>query len=391
MKRTVVLLSCLFSFSSHSGQAQQPLTVPSTYEKVIIDVMNAEESSVALETILFGKMEVIKLESNPNSYLADITKVIFAKERFYVLDSSLGNLLVFDKSGNFLFKIGNRGDGPGEHVGIVDFTIDKSRGLVGLLSLSSSQVHFFDLDGKFKESQKLNYQASKLVSLGDGKVAYFLTYFDKSLKNFKMTNSKGEVIYEHFDFPQHTFRLGLYNITGLLTANNEGVLYSDATSPIIHQITENGTTYPKYEFKLGKNAWPEEDKYLIKLFFDKIQKGQTSYLTSFYRESNDYLVAEINSSVPEGSKVIVDFSKVVYDKHKKKVYLLADKVSKSMSGPLGYDLNLGFISSISHDKLMGLMETEIGNKVLSLSNDQRITDKGEEQNPSIILYSFKKK
>ena len=390
MKKYFIVLITFFitSFGCSSEQIKSSLTNSSSSEAFIVDVGNAKESNEALEKMLVDKMEVVTFETRPESYLREITKVIFAKGRFYVYDSRLINLLVFDRSGKFLFRIGERGNGPGEYVDIVDFTIDESNDLIGLLSIQTRQIHFFGLDGVFKASQKLDFQASRLVSLEEGKLAFFLAYFDETFKNFKMTNSKGKVIYEHFDIPQDIFPMGLYAITGQMTKNNDGVMYSDATSSIIHQISENGTTYPKYQFEIGTNAWPEADKFLFKKFFDNIQKGKVSYLTNRYRESNDFLVASVNKSVPEGSRIIVDFNIVLYDKKQNNTYLLSDIISKSMSGPIGYNSNLGFISSIKNDDLKNIMGTDIGKRVIGLNQEIEVDELNSEENPSIILYSF---
>ena len=71
-------------------------------------------------------MELIPLETNDENMIGEITRLIFYDDKYYVRATNgmqNGQLFVFDKTGNYLRKIGKKGGGPGEYLEFKDFTI----------------------------------------------------------------------------------------------------------------------------------------------------------------------------------------------------------------------------------------------------------------------------
>lgn len=390
MKRLYLILLTTICLACKSEQLETINEIISPEGVHVIDYSQAAKSNVDLDDLLKGKIKIIDLETVADSYVAEITKVLSYEDKFIVFDSRLNNVLAFSSAGKFLFKFGARGNGPGEYVDVVDVMLDKENDRIGILSVEQRQIHYFNLRGEFEESLRLPFQATRLAAMSKGNIAFALTYFDEDFKNFKVTNDKGNVLAGYFEYPQDVFPMGLYNITGLMVENRGGVLYSDATSSTIHQVTNDGTTFPKYQFDLGKETWPEKDQYDFRTFFASIQRGGVSYLTNYYREDDRYLVARVNKSVPTGSYVIVDYKTILYDKNHKVAYVLSDDLFKSFSGPLGYDEGLGFISTVDQEKLAELCSSEKSNKFFHSDHNVLKTQSIEEQNPSLVLYNFKR-
>ena len=66
--------------------------------------------------------------------------------------------------------------------------------------------------------------------------------------------------------------------------------------------------------------------------------------------------------------------------------MFSDELSKTMSGPLGYDSSIGFISSLSHDNLDVIMNSPLASFVEQNVQVKKASD--EEQNPMLLIYSF---
>ena len=65
----------------------------------------------------------------------------------YILDSSKAkSLFVFDLEGRFIRKIGSLGNGPGEYLGLNDFTLDTDNGIIYIGDIKN-RVHKYNFDG----------------------------------------------------------------------------------------------------------------------------------------------------------------------------------------------------------------------------------------------------
>lgn len=77
------------------------------------------------DTLIMDGFEMLSFESNDNSLISKMDRVIKYEGRYYVLDKRMKQLLSFDSSGNHLFTINTVGNGIGEYISLRDFSIDK--------------------------------------------------------------------------------------------------------------------------------------------------------------------------------------------------------------------------------------------------------------------------
>lgn len=91
-------------------------------------------------------VEYISLETNDSSYLSLIQDVKFYKDRIYIVDFP-GRILVFDKSGKFLRKIGVEGEGPGEFRNLSSFVIDEGSETIRIAS--GRRMISYSLDNEY--------------------------------------------------------------------------------------------------------------------------------------------------------------------------------------------------------------------------------------------------
>ena len=91
-------------------------------------------------------------------------------ENIYVSDSNAGHIMVFDKNGHFVRKIGQKGRGPGEMIFPLEIQILAQKELL-VNDTGQNRVHIFTLDGVFvrqmNTSQVPNFRLPKADSAGN--------------------------------------------------------------------------------------------------------------------------------------------------------------------------------------------------------------------------------
>ena len=120
-----------------------------------VDLDNAEKRDTLFFSSLFKSVTCIPLETTDNSLIGGIHKMLVYKNHIYILEKRYTQVLfVFDKQGNFIRKIGNRGGGTGEYYQIHDFTINPDNDEI--IIVADYKILFFDhLTGVYKNTVAL--------------------------------------------------------------------------------------------------------------------------------------------------------------------------------------------------------------------------------------------
>ena len=186
-----------------------------------IITVNLDERDEISTKDLFSEIQLIPLETTPESLIRNITQIKFFEDRYYIHDYSRSQIFVFDREGHFQFEKGN---GPGEYLNLTDFAIDTTRRNLVVLCAVSNALFFYDLGGKFIEKKKLPEIAGAYNSLqfqNKDTIAFFTYDYDHRLKFYSL--SRNEILDEYFPedikdvfcrgvFPfPHAFRRSLTN------------------------------------------------------------------------------------------------------------------------------------------------------------------------------------
>ncbi|MPM75836.1 hypothetical protein SDC9_122830 [bioreactor metagenome] len=123
----------------------------------IVDIDKIDKSQAVLLSTLFKRVKTIILESTENSIIGRINSLQTYKDLIIIMDKTISKgIFVFDKSGKFLYKIGDNGQGPGEFVEISDYTLDVKKEKVYVLDNQRQLINVFNLlTGEFAEVIKL--------------------------------------------------------------------------------------------------------------------------------------------------------------------------------------------------------------------------------------------
>ncbi len=189
-----------------------------------IITVNLDERDEISTKDLFSEIQLIPLETTPESLIRNITQIKFFEDRYYIHDYSRSQIFVFDRERHFHFALNEKGHGPGEYLNLTDFAIDTTRRNLVVLCAVSNALFFYDLGGKFIEKKKLPEIAGAYNSLqfqNKDTIAFFTYDYDHRLKFYSL--SRNEILDEYFPedikdvfcrgvFPfPHAFRRSLTN------------------------------------------------------------------------------------------------------------------------------------------------------------------------------------
>ena len=119
---------------------------------------------------------VFKPETTDESMISNILRIWRYKSCVYVLDNR-NQILVFDESGKYLWKLNNRGTGPGEYTHLMDFAIDQKHD--NILLLDYGRIIRYDLTGKYLDFIK---SGDGVEISTDGRYAYMKCFDEENGK-----------------------------------------------------------------------------------------------------------------------------------------------------------------------------------------------------------------
>jgi hypothetical protein len=126
----------------------------------------------------------------------------------YLADRKESRIQKFDKNGNFLFSIGQKGQGPGEFLGFLDIALDKSGNLY-IHDTGNTRLSKYSSDGKLLLStntkspnrSRINFLPNGNLTIYDFNIRkYLLHVYDKNLEHKKLLIKNRQKFTVHHNF-----------------------------------------------------------------------------------------------------------------------------------------------------------------------------------------------
>lgn len=150
-------------------------------------------ASISLADLSFDKslrlsnfassVEAIPLETTDESLIGEIRKVIYRNGLYYLrVTNGFTNsrILVFSRTGHFLFKIDKQGQGKGEYIDMGDFILTPRS---NIKVLSWSKIVTYDSLGNYLHESPMSYYADDAIAYDNG---YLITHTTLGPKNRKL-------------------------------------------------------------------------------------------------------------------------------------------------------------------------------------------------------------
>ena len=146
---SVVLCLVILMFVVSCGQKGTKWHGTIEEENGIAVVKNPKEPIYEEDVLQLGEDLVITSPEDEELMFQSLTFLfVDDAENIYVSDSKAGHILVFDKNGEFLRKIGRRGQGPGEMMYPFEIQILGEKELF-VNDTGQAKAHYFTLEGEF--------------------------------------------------------------------------------------------------------------------------------------------------------------------------------------------------------------------------------------------------
>ncbi len=204
------------------------------------------------------------------------------------------NLLVFDHDGNFLFKVGKRGNGPGEYLFISDVFINDD-GVIDVFDGDQRRMIKYDQNGTYLTDFKVNYNISQIYRGDDD---YYIFYAgNKPNDDISKSNRYNILIFEderitntYHPVTNERYRLR-YVPRNTFSRFQDAILFQECLNDTIYRVTNNSFS-PYYVIDFSENNFTkskvEKGKSYSENKMELITKG-VSELT-YFKETDNFIV-----------------------------------------------------------------------------------------------------
>lgn len=340
--------------------------------------------AVSLED-LFSKVEIIPLETSDSCLLVSIDKIVNVDGLLYIFDGRRPALYVFDEKGAFVRQISRWGDGPGEHLLISDFIVDKKQQTIGLLS-PNGYMGMYDLYGRFIRQDVLpvkpNYYA---IAQFDTDRWVFWSCVREDEDGITIVGKDSLNTVSGFWRNDRILDMGSLNP---FYEYNDNVYFTTAYQNIVYKLTEKGV-HPVYCWDFGKDGIDDEmlQKYLSienegkrndELIKD-LSDGTLPFCMKFHRENDLYYYVSLQKGLGTANKNI----NVFYRKQNGSTFVFERLAEKLSINPLLLTEDY-IVSKLNFDDYTYLRP------FLSEQDYSKLLLREEDDNPCLVKYYFKK-
>ena len=186
--------------------------------KIVFDVNQGKTGDVSE---VFEDRKIVFLETLEESLLTEVTKIICAEDRIYILDEPANSIVVFDTTGKFISAIRPSGRGPQEYMGISDFTINREKGQLIVHAHRPGKLLFFNLDCRFQNEIPYKSLVSAM-SWKDGQLILVNSLQENSpYFTFLSFNDKGEISEKRVSSFKEKINSNQYTVGSLLLSGEK--------------------------------------------------------------------------------------------------------------------------------------------------------------------------
>ncbi len=309
MKKLSYLLSGLLALNiliGCSGKQQQPQN----------NIINIEKGTDQKTTInlkeMAQKVEYVPLETKKDLILDHVET--FVTSNHIVAWSNRAGILLFDRKGKFIRKIGEKGQGPGEYAQIDGIWVDESTQTIYVKAFNHKELMKFNFNGDYTPFITMN-RCSRFVYHNNLLFAHkYCLYIKKNSKDIRQLftfDNTGKVIHKEHpaDLSRKTYRDMYGTETVCFSVANNKLFYYISREDTIYNVTKNSCT-PCYTLNIGKYSFSKDYKWDFKGY-------QNSYKTNKIRVENGYVT---NSYVFLTLRQGIERRIAVYDSNKHQYY-----------------------------------------------------------------------
>ena len=352
-KLKYLLVLCIFVLFTGCSQAPKSginsIEIPATIDS------NLHLSDIA------KSVNLVQMETKNGAYLTSILEVKLYNGNLHIRDTS-GRVLIFDSKGNFIGKLGVRGEGPGEYSSAYSIEIDQELGLIYIGGVRKLVV--YDKNYEFVKEKKfsdfllyLNIVDQKPIIISERDWVPVEDGFSNQTILFELNPAleiTDSTLFRNVILKE---AMGVrYSSKHFLSQNKDGVfLYA----PVLTQ--ENILRDTLYKFE-GDSIIP-----FVKLDFEEP-----------HFDENGEKAVDIYNIMHSSSYIICEYAR----NKDKKLFIYSKKESK------GYNLEVGILDE--DDQPLVLRPLDLENDIFYYIKEEEFQNTGvEELNPAIGIVKLR--
>ncbi len=241
----------------------------------------------------------LPLETNKQSLIENIEKVIIHNECVYVLDIFSNRLLKFNSTGGFITQIGKEGRGPEEYISPIDFEIINDEILV--LDDRPNNIKYYSLDGKFLKKENIVFRMNHFIPSNTSRffcnVVARGNFHIPQISNFKLVicTPDWKIIGSADKYNAELESKQSFS-RKVLTKSTNNLVYNPSFDYFIYNI-EGDIIKKKYYIDVGQRQLPEGTNNLTnEEFIEKCLSKDCNVMFMFHSvfETDKHLVATLH-------------------------------------------------------------------------------------------------
>jgi len=259
------------------------------------DPRNLIESTMKLSEIAEDIRYVPLDNSFPLGMIHD--NIEFINNSIYLSEKDIG-ILVFDKNGKLIRKIGCKGRGPGEYLYTFNFTVDEKTETVYVCD--NGIIKVYSKNGKFKRSFSLKKYGDFIYPINffhSSLFAFFSIQFENSDYKWIKVDSSGNMIKsEKRKTPAFTSNSNIGQGSYIFQNN---IKYWNSFSDTVFSILPELVEKPSFLFSPGEHRFPKSQNIIpidkLTQYLAVAQMFETEHfllIRYFYNENKYFLLVE---------------------------------------------------------------------------------------------------
>jgi len=194
---------------------------------------------------------MISLETTKESIIGRIRKVFLTDSVIIIWDEQTRYILLFDRSGKYIRRIGRRGPGPEEYREVADVYYEKNENKILVSDPSSRKVIEYDLCGNFFSSWRTAYCMYAFYPTIEGYWGFNSAQNDKKYHLIHVNRTDGKIDKGYFTGNDEIFLP--YHVSNYFSENekNNDVIFHFPYHDTIYKII-NKTLQPFLHIDFGK-------------------------------------------------------------------------------------------------------------------------------------------
>lgn len=223
---------------------------------ITINVETPDGTEIRNISDIATDVRYIPLETHPDALMKFVNYLKTGNDKFYI--STVLEILCFDKSGKFLYKLSQQGRGPGEYVYLSDYDIwpEKDQMVV----ITRGKLNFYnEIDTGFNLVKQLDIkkQPGYVDYMNDGNLllSFSVANGENKLQNVVLTPA-GDTLYKRPNtkaFTRISKAVMGFSADGIILKNNKSMRFKDILNDTVFSISDNYTFEPYMILNTGGN------------------------------------------------------------------------------------------------------------------------------------------